>query len=57
VAEAFMLGSYWSLLPVVGAVAVVLRRTSMEDRFLHESLAGYVEYARNVRWRLAPAVW
>ena len=57
VGEAFMLGSYWSLLPVVGAAAVVLRRTAMEDRFLHESLAGYVEYARNVRWRLAPAVW
>ena len=57
VAEAFMLGSYWSLLPAVGAVVVVLRRTSMEDRFLHESLAGYVEYARAVRWRLAPAVW
>ena len=57
VAEAFMLGSYWSLLPVLGAVLVVLRRTWMEDRFLHDSLAGYVEYARLVRWRLAPAVW
>jgi protein-S-isoprenylcysteine O-methyltransferase Ste14 len=57
VAEAFMLGSYWSLLPVLGAILVVLRRTWMEDRFLHDSLAGYVEYARLVRWRLAPAVW
>ena len=57
VAEAFMLGSYWSLLPVIGALVVVLRRTWMEDRFLHESLAGYVEYARSVRYRLAPAVW
>jgi protein-S-isoprenylcysteine O-methyltransferase Ste14 len=57
VGEAFMLGSYWALLPVAGAVLVVLRRTWMEDRFLHESLAGYVEYARNVRWRLAPTVW
>src|SRR3954470_13730846 len=57
VGEAFMLGSYWSLLPVVGAVAVVLRRTSMEDQFLHESLAGYVEYAKGVKYRLAPAVW
>lgn len=57
VAGAFMLGSYWSLLPVAGAAAVVLRRTWMEDRFLHESLAGYVEYAKSVRYRLAPAVW
>ncbi|HEV8293555.1 MAG TPA: isoprenylcysteine carboxylmethyltransferase family protein [Tepidisphaeraceae bacterium] len=57
VAEAFMLGSYWSLLPVMGAVAVVLRRTWMEDRFLHESLAGYVKYAKGVKYRLAPAVW
>ena len=57
VAEAFMLGSYWSLLPVIVAAAVVMRRTWMEDRFLHESLAGYVEYARSVKYRLAPAVW
>jgi protein-S-isoprenylcysteine O-methyltransferase Ste14 len=57
VGEAFMLGSYWSLLPVLGAVAVVLRRTWMEDRFLHSSLAGYVEYAKSVKYRLAPAVW
>jgi protein-S-isoprenylcysteine O-methyltransferase Ste14 len=57
VGEAFMLGSYWSLLPLIGAVVVVLRRTRMEDRFLHESLAGYVDYARVVKYRLAPAVW
>jgi protein-S-isoprenylcysteine O-methyltransferase Ste14 len=57
VAGAFMLGSYWSLLPVLGALLVVLRRTWMEDHFLHDSLAGYVEYAKVVRWRLAPAVW
>jgi protein-S-isoprenylcysteine O-methyltransferase Ste14 len=57
VGEAFMLGSYWSLIPVAGALVVVLRRTWMEDRFLHESLVGYVEYARSVKYRLAPAVW
>jgi protein-S-isoprenylcysteine O-methyltransferase Ste14 len=57
VAEAFMLGSYWSLLPVAAVLVVVMKRALVEERFLRESLAGYVEYARVVRYRLAPAVW
>ncbi|HEV8604515.1 MAG TPA: isoprenylcysteine carboxylmethyltransferase family protein [Tepidisphaeraceae bacterium] len=55
--EAFMLGSYWALLPMVGGLLVIMKRTLVEDRFLHEKLAGYSEYARGVRWRLARGVW
>ena len=57
VAEAFMLGSYWCLAPLIGAVVVIMKRTVLEDRFLHESLVGYREYARAVRYRMARGVW
>jgi protein-S-isoprenylcysteine O-methyltransferase Ste14 len=32
-------------------------RTALEDRTLHEELAGYREYARRVRYRLLPGIW
>src|SRR3954471_11912092 len=51
------LGSWWSLVPMVPLVALLLRRTLLEDRFLHEGLAGYVGYAGRVRYRLVPGLW
>jgi protein-S-isoprenylcysteine O-methyltransferase Ste14 len=51
------LGSWWALLPALGAAGVLVRRTILEDRFLHRELAGYPEYARTVRYRLLPGVW
>jgi len=35
----------------------ILVRTSLEDRTLREELAGYAEYAQEVRYRLIPYVW
>ncbi len=51
------LGSWWSLLPMLVFVALVLRRAAVEDRFLHEKLPGYRDYAREVRYRLVPGIW
>ena len=51
------LGSWWSILPALIYVGLVLRRTVIEDRFLLEKLAGYRDYAATVRWRLLPLVW
>jgi protein-S-isoprenylcysteine O-methyltransferase Ste14 len=51
------LGSWWSILPAMAYVALVLRRTAIEDRFLMEKLDGYADYARVVRYRLLPLVW
>jgi protein-S-isoprenylcysteine O-methyltransferase Ste14 len=51
------LGSWWSLLPILPLVAILIRRTALEDRLLNNELAGYTEYAREVRYRLAPGVW
>ena len=54
---AIALGSWWALLPAAGLVGVLIRRTILEDRFLHRELAGYQEYARTVRYRLLPGIW
>ena len=56
-AEAVLLGSLWSLAPLLPALAVVVWRTTLEDRFLHRNLSGYAAYASAVRYRLAPGVW
>jgi protein-S-isoprenylcysteine O-methyltransferase Ste14 len=54
---ALALGSYWALVPAASAILLLVVRTAMEDRTLHEELAGYREYAARVRYRLAPGVW
>jgi protein-S-isoprenylcysteine O-methyltransferase Ste14 len=55
--EAFVLGSLWSLVPVIPFAVLVVRRTMLEDRFLRANLEGYGEYAADVRFRMAPGVW
>ena len=52
-----VLGSLWALLPAGLAALLYVVRTAMEDKTLHEELAGYAEYARRVRYRLLPGVW
>ena len=51
------LGSYWTLIPAAVALIIALIRTALEDRTLLEELPGYQEYARKVRYRLAPGIW
>jgi protein-S-isoprenylcysteine O-methyltransferase Ste14 len=51
------LGSWVSLAPALAAGGLMLRRILLEDRFLHDNLEGYVDYARRVRYRLMPGVW
>lgn len=52
-----VMNSYWSLIPVGIAAALLVVRTAREDRFLLDELAGYVDYARRTRWRLVPGVF
>lgn len=54
---ALALGSYWALIPAVFVAVILIVRTALEDRFLHEELEGYREYAQRVRYRLIPGVW
>lgn len=52
-----ILGSWWALLAGAAAALLLVVRTALEDRALHEDLPGYEEYARRVRYRLLPGVW
>jgi protein-S-isoprenylcysteine O-methyltransferase Ste14 len=51
------LGSWWSLVPLIPVLALILRRTVLEDQFLKRELVGYDRYAERVRSRLVPGVW
>lgn len=52
-----LLGSLWALLFAIPAGVLMVIRTAIEDRMLQEELAGYKEYAREVKYRLLPGVW
>jgi protein-S-isoprenylcysteine O-methyltransferase Ste14 len=51
------LGSW--LAAAVGLIysALIFRRVLFEDAYLRANLAGYVDYARRVRYRLVPGIW
>ncbi|MDH7802638.1 MULTISPECIES: isoprenylcysteine carboxylmethyltransferase family protein [unclassified Rhizobium] len=51
------LASWVALLPAALAIAVLVLRTSMEDRLLQAELPGYADYARERRYRLLPGIW
>ncbi len=56
-ASPLALGSWLALPFAVLATFAIIRRLLLEDRFLHEELPGYREYASSVRYRLVPGVW
>jgi protein-S-isoprenylcysteine O-methyltransferase Ste14 len=51
------LGSWWGLLTAAAIVPVLAWRLRREETFLCEHLAGYADYRRRIRFRLAPGVW
>jgi protein-S-isoprenylcysteine O-methyltransferase Ste14 len=51
------LDSYWGLVTIVPAVAVLLLRIDDEEKMLRQELAGYDEYTHKVHYRLVPGVW
>ena len=52
-----MLGSLWALIPAGLTTCIIILRTALEDKTLHEELTGYAEYAQQTRYRLLPGVW
>ena len=52
-----VLGSVWTLIPVVIALIIAVIRTELEDRTLQEELKGYKEYVQRVRYRLVPGIY
>jgi protein-S-isoprenylcysteine O-methyltransferase Ste14 len=57
VAVAFLLGSWWALIPGLVNLALFILRTAKEDRLLSAELPGYQDFACRVRYRLFPGVW
>lgn len=51
------LGSWWSLLPMLGIIPVLVLRILDEERILARDLEGYRAYMADVPYRLIPGVW
>ena len=56
-ATPFFLDSLWAFLPAVLLTILLVIRAALEDNVLREELAGYNDYAREVRYRLLPGIW
>lgn len=52
-----LLGSWLALIPYAVMGALLVLRTALEDKTLHNELPGYAEYTQRVRYRLLPGVW
>jgi protein-S-isoprenylcysteine O-methyltransferase Ste14 len=51
------LGSLITFIPGIILTVVVVVRTYLEDKTLHQELEGYTAYAETVKYRLVPGVW
>jgi protein-S-isoprenylcysteine O-methyltransferase Ste14 len=56
-ALAALLASWWALLAGGLCAILFIIRTALEDRTLQAELTGYVDYSRQVRYRLLPGIW
>jgi protein-S-isoprenylcysteine O-methyltransferase Ste14 len=54
---ALWLGSYASVLALLLPFAFLVARIKIEERTLAETLPGYADYTRRVRYRLVPFLW
>jgi protein-S-isoprenylcysteine O-methyltransferase Ste14 len=52
-----LLASWWALVASGVTTILLVLRTALEDRTLQVELAGYADYARQVRHRLLPGIW
>jgi protein-S-isoprenylcysteine O-methyltransferase Ste14 len=52
-----LLASWWALIASGLCAILFILRTALEDRTLQAELTGYVDYARQVRYRLLPGIW
>jgi protein-S-isoprenylcysteine O-methyltransferase Ste14 len=52
-----LIGSLWSIIPIVFAIILLLVRTRLEDRTLIKELTGYSQYIQKTRYKLVPWIW
>ena len=57
VSTSLVLGSLWALIPGGIIILLFIIRTYLEDNTLQKELPGYADYAKKVKYRLAPGVW
>lgn len=49
--------SFWSIIPTLIAIILLVIRTSLEDKTLRNELEGYVEYSTKTQYKLIPLIW
>jgi protein-S-isoprenylcysteine O-methyltransferase Ste14 len=54
---ALIFGSIIGLIPALIASFIFVVRTYLEDKMLKEKLDGYLEYSKEVKYRLIPGIW
>jgi protein-S-isoprenylcysteine O-methyltransferase Ste14 len=52
-----LLASWWAIIAGGLCASLLILRTALEDRTLQAELPGYMDYARQVRYRLLPGIW
>jgi protein-S-isoprenylcysteine O-methyltransferase Ste14 len=52
-----LLGSLWSIIPVIISIMILVIRTYLEDKTLTIELTGYKEYTHKTPYKLIPKVW
>ena len=52
-----LLGSIWSIIPIIFAIILLIVRTILEDRTLIKELTGYSKYVQKTRNKLIPGIW
>ena len=57
VASAVALNSLLSFISALIYLATTIRETVIEDQMLRDELAGYIDYAAEIHYRLIPGVW
>ncbi|MFC2165049.1 methyltransferase family protein [Acidobacteriota bacterium] len=50
------LGSLYALIPSAFYIILLITRTRLEDKTLHDELEGYPEYTKKTRYRLIPGI-
>jgi len=56
-APSFIVGSLFSLIPVIISIIAIILRTHFEDKLLRAELNGYADYAKKTKFRLFPGIW
>jgi len=57
IGQPLLFGSWWAFIPAILTIIAFVIRTALEDKTLQQELAGYSDYATQVRFRLIPGIW